>query len=381
MGSGQGCRKERMRLLTLSLLMFGTLMAQKPEIIAVAPAVNPFIPQRNYAYGDVISVYGKYLSSVTQLVPFDQRSIELADTRLYYIPEYRTCPEMQRAREARDPLKVLPCGTPLELVYVSPAQINAVLPWSGDSSGKLFRNSSGDYHGFLVLAKQGKADIYLQRMYPDSDDWWNIYPFDLGIGAKPNFVVRGFVKPFTSLSQPHELYLTAANTLLPHAAITHADYSEVNAQRPVGNGETVTLWITGTGDMLACGASIVCAPNEKAEAMRPYIGFQHAGRSYYFPTQTAFIGAAADFPWLQQINARISLCAEGQSTVRPLALNAQLYFQHFDSSLGWTTAPGGYAVSLPLVVTGSAEQGATGFYYESIPGIGGGRWRAGCLKY
>lgn len=373
-------REIKLRLLLTFLLTCGWALAQKAEVQTITPSVNPFLPQRVYMAGDLISVYGKNLATSTAQVNFKERTTTLAGVSIYYIYDYHQCPEMLRDRDSRDASKVLACGVPLELVYASPTQINAILPWSGDPSGRLARETSGDYYGFLALAKGDTAEIYLQRMYPDSDEWWNIYPIDVGIGAKPNFIVRGFVAPFIAVAQPHELSPEPADGLMPHAYITHADGSEITSEMPVVNGETITIWITGAGDMIPC-ESLLCVVDEKAEAMRPYVGFRYSDRGYYFQTQPEFIGSTPGFPWLQQIRTRISLCTEGQGANQPQALNGQLYFRHYDSWSGWTEAPGGYAVSLPFITTGQPEEGAPAYSYEQIKGLSLGRWVPGCLKY
>jgi hypothetical protein len=100
------------------------LYAQKAEILLGVPSVDPYGPGRWYAFGDVVTVYGRNLSSETARVGFDVHAKELAGVMPYYIPSWYFCDEAFKPRDQQDPWKILACGTALDLLFVSPNQIN-----------------------------------------------------------------------------------------------------------------------------------------------------------------------------------------------------------------------------------------------------------------
>lgn len=342
-------------------------LAQHPEITAITSAVNPYQPMRYYAYGDVITVFGLNLAARTTMGHLADAPTVVDGVQLKWIPFINDCAEYLKPDSAIDPVKLAQCGIPLGLAFVSPNQINAVIPWSGDPKGGLIAEGYGDYAGCLMLVKDGKAEIYLARVTPDPSAIWNVYPFDVRVGARPSLVIWGFTKPFTTVGQKQNATLIKdSEHTVPYAALTGdpvrnwPNYAYVTSENPVQSGDTITIWVTGSGDLNACG-SLLCLDQAKVNAILPTISFTYNGKRYRFPTTVTFAGSAKDMPWVQQLNSEVSVCTTGISKSQPLVVDARIGFNW--SNPDHATGDNNQLGSLPLQLTGKTENGLKGSVY------------------
>jgi hypothetical protein len=353
------------------------VLGQRPEVTSATSSVDPFTRQRWYAAGDSVTFFGKNLAAVPAFASYQDQAETLGGVSVRYLANPDSCePYIKSVSGQEDPAKVALCGDPLTLTYVSPGQINAVIPWTVNLTGQRFSGNSADYLGTIVLVKNGMGYIRLGRMYPDSDAFWNIWPFDVaGDAARPALAVLGYHMPFTGLNQPHAVS-AEKNTVssVRFGAVTHPNGALVTTSNPVRNGGRLTVWLTGLGELMPCGAAF-CAGETQAANLPLFVGLSLKGSLYYFPTKAEFIGSTRDFPWLQQINLHVSLCGTALPA-QPIPIDARLYFG-WNGANGASRSPGSpLEILLPLTIDANTAGDTKGFVFQPISGLAGfGSWR------
>jgi uncharacterized protein (TIGR03437 family) len=149
-------------------------------------------------------------------------------------------------------------GKPAPLVFVSPGQISAVVPFS----------TTAKYATFQVIHN----------------------------GAASNPVTM-----YTNLLAPGVFAMGSGGT--GPAAMLHSDYSVVNEANPAVPGETVMVYVTGLGAVTPAvpdGAPAPAQPLSRAAAEKQMIVFI-GGK----PAAVSFAGLAPGFAGLYQINCKI----------------------------------------------------------------------------
>ena len=348
------------------------LTAQKAEIIQSSPVVDPYADTRWYARGDVVVFWGNNLASGTEQDQFSAGRTQLGGASLYYLPDPNACAELQKDPSNQDPNQILACGQQLVLVYASPGQINAILPWTLNLTGG---DTGASSSVIVVLVRDGAVDAYLERaaVTPAASGWQPFRLYVLG-SPTPHLVISGMTGKYTTVGQGDGANLASARSI-PYAAITHGDNSAVTTANPVRNGETLAAWLTGAGQMNPCGDGTLCGDSGKVALD---VVFRYGSKLFVFPATIQFFGAMPSFPWLQQVNFTVSVCAQGLSGMQPQPLDARLSVRLLPGD-GLVPTTGYEMAALPLLASGSAEAGGTGKSFDvTSPSA---TWQSGCLAY
>jgi uncharacterized protein (TIGR03437 family) len=216
-----------------------------------APITNPVAP------GEFVTIFGAGLSSVTQSAQSLPLSANLGN------------------------VQVTVNGRPAPLDFVSPGQINLLIPFA----------TSEPFATFQV---------------------------------KNNGSPSNQVTVYTNLTAPGVFTLTNLGGTYPAglgpAAVLHADYSLVTADSPAIAGETLQLYVTGLGAVTPPVADGAAGPSNPPSTVNEYPGsilidlFDQAGVDTY--ANVTFAGLAPGYPGLYQINFVVpSGVASGPATV------------------------------------------------------------------
>jgi len=354
------------------VLLAAACYGQRPELLNVTSSVDPYTRQRWYIVGDSITFFGKNLAPATASASYESQTKFLGGVSLRYSSNPDKCEPYRKAPPGQENKTLVAlCGEPLALTYVSPNQINAVVPWGLDLSDRIFSPNAADYLGTVILVREGQGHIRLGRMYPGDDDFWNIWPLDIARSAvRPALVVLGYHRPFTSISQPYAIANEKTDgTGVRFAAMTHPDGTLITTAAPIRNNGRITLWLTGLGEMGECGSTL-CANAAQKEALALYARVTIKDALHFFPIKAEFIGSTRDFPWLQQINLQVSLCGSALATTA-IPVDARLSFQVKPEA-------DPMEVLMPITIDRLSNGTATASVYEPIKGLpGAGTWKNG----
>jgi|GEM_PF-4091067 hypothetical protein len=277
-------------LLALVAVAFGQTA---PSIAAITnaaiPALDAHLPTR-VKPRSLATIFGNNLAtSAVSTVPPWQKS--LGGTEVHLVPLFTGC-------GTANPPAGLSCELIADLLYVSPTQINFLVP---DVSAAAYGQS--ELLLKVVLVRDGLRFDGLLSFY--------LTP----VGDFVLFQV-GFDCEFSlSLAHPETCgySLSPGNNRVPLGAVTDASGRLVTSQNPLHQGEPISLWATGIGLLTLNPTSSLL---EQSKPAKITFGIMQPGLSklnWTSPTPS-WAGESPQFVGLDQINIVVPPCTGSAAT-------------------------------------------------------------------
>jgi uncharacterized protein (TIGR03437 family) len=309
----------------------GTALAQpQPAGPVIAGVVDSASYSAYIAWGELVSIFGTNLSDggtyQAQTVPLPT---QLGTTQVF--STNATCEPMSGV------CTLVSLGEPLELLYVSPTQIN--LRMSTASPPQNCHNVGGQCVNLAVKVGSAISSVW--------DNGYALYA--------PALFSSGFDCPYLgwpnggATNVPCGLSWTQKPGQLPRPVVTDANYSLITNSNPARLGQAYVLWLTGLGNPEDTGDLRSKFPTLRMELSRCCLPAYFAG--LVGDASVFYAGIGSGFPGLYQMNFILPTLSK--------------------SSIGYGTTCGSelrIEVWASVVANNvSADGGGTGSNYLSIP--------------
>ena len=324
----------------LSLCALAVLAAGQtaPSVTAISNAALPDMDMHvstRLQPRSMATIFGSNLSSSTETItpPWVKTS---GGTEVHLVPLNTGC-------STANPPANVSCELIADLIYVSPTQINFVVP---DVSPSAYGQQELTLEVILVANAQ-RFDTHVSFSISPVGDF-----AVFGVGYDCDFAL-GLAHPEAcGYSQ------TPGPNKVPIGAITDASGNLVTSQNPIHQGQPIVLWATGLQGLTPDSSTGLLQQKPPKNIL---LGLSHSSvlNSNWNNQTPAWAGESPQYEGLDQVNVTVPVC-DGASTATELRYNIILNFQAPSANLSLGT---GFAkLYLPFVVRpgeATCESGST----------------------
>ncbi len=225
------------------------------------------------------------------------------------------------------------CETPVQLLYVSPTQINFLTPYipefGMETASVVFIRDGVRYDNNYQIT-QGPGFLTIS---PDCDADCSVV-FEVGNDCLYSFSQDGATTCGLSWNQ--------GTNRVPLGAITDTLGTLISSSNPVHQGQVITLWMTGLPGLIqqSSGSYVVPSPqpvgfgvSQNGTDIPATLGYNPNGGyagAFFSPVPT-FAGESPQYPGLDQVNVEFPTCASQSKSTSEQRYDAWLPYASFIS--------------------------------------------------